>query len=305
MANYRIDMSKIRYILRLYSQGRSKLQIAMHGGVSRNTLKTYIRLFEESELSYSQLDELSDKDLEQIFIKPAEKPLNEKQKELFNLLPNYEKQLKRKGMTRQLLWEDYHKVNPDGFKRSQFNHYFKLWKLQMNPTMHIEHKAGDKMYVDFTGDKLHYTDLQTGELCAVEVFVSILGASQLTYVEAVASQKKEDFIEGCEGALHYYGGVPAAVVPDNLKSAVIKSSKYEPKVNELFEDFAEHYGFTVLPARAYKPRDKAHVENAVKIVYQRIYSKLHDQTFYSLQELNEAIRKALEELNNALLTSRD
>lgn len=305
MANYRINMSKIRYILRLYSQGRSKLQIAMHGGVSRNTLKTYIRLFEESELSYSQLDELSDKDLEQIFIKPAERPLNAKQKELFSLFPDYDKQLKRKGMTRQLLWEDYYKAYPDGFKRSQFNYYFKLWKMQMNPTMHIEHKAGDKMYVDFTGDKLHYTDLQTGELCAVEVFVSILGASQLTYVEAVASQKKEDFIIGCEGALHYYGGVPAAVVPDNLKSAVIKSSKYEPTVNELFEDFAEHYGFTVLPARAYKPRDKAHVENAVKIVYQRIYSKLHDQTFYSLQELNEAIRKALEELNNALLTGRD
>lgn len=306
MANYRIDMSKIRYILRLYSQGRSKLQISMHGGVSRNTLKTYIKLFEESELSYSQLDELTDKDLEQLFIKPAEKPLNAKQKELFNLFPDYEKQLKRKGMTRQLLWEDYRKSHPEGFRRSQFNHYFTQFKAQRHPTMHIEHKAGDKMYVDFTGDKLHYIDVQTGELCAVEVFVSILGASQLTYVEAVASQKKEDFVAACESALHYYGGVPAAIVPDNLKSAVTKSSKYEPTLNELFEDFAEHYGFTILPARAYKPRDKAHVENAVKIVYQRIYTKLHPQTFYSLQEINEAIHSsALEDLNNALLTDRD
>ena len=305
MANYRIDMSKIRYILRLYSQGRSKLQISMHGGVSRNTLKTYIKLFEESGLSYSQLDELTDKDLEQLFIKSTEKPLNAKQKELFKLFPDYEKQLKRKGMTRQLLWEDYHKAHPEGFRRSQFSHYLTQWKAQTHPTMHIEHKAGDKMYVDFTGDKLHYIDVQTGELCAVEVFVSILGASQLTYVEAVASQKKEDFIVGCEGALHYYGGVPAALVPDNLKSAVTKSSRYEPTINELFEDFAEHYGLTILPARAYKPRDKAHVENAVKIVYQRIFSRLNLQTFYSLQEINEAIHSALEDLNNAPLTGCD
>jgi transposase len=277
----------------------------MHGGVSRNTLKTYIKLFEESGLSYSQLDELSDKELEQLFIKPVERPLNTKQKELFSLFPEYEKQLKRKGMNKQLLWEDYNKSHPNGFKRSQFNHYFKLWKMQMNPTMHIEHKSGDKMYIDFTGDKLHYTDLQTGELCPVEVFVSILGASQLTYVEAVASQKKEDFIAGCEAALQYYGGVPAAVVPDNLKSAVIKSSKYEPTLNELFADFAEHYGFTILPARAYKPKDKAHVENSVKIVYQRIFSKINNQTYYSLKELNEAIKPLLEDLNNALLTGRD
>jgi transposase len=276
----------------------------MHGGVSRNTLKTYIKLFEESGLSYSQLDELTDKDLEQLFIKPGEKPLNAKQKLLFSLFPDFEKQLKRKGMTRQLLWEDYRKVHPDGIGRSQFNLYFTQWKAQMHPTMHIEHKAGDKLYIDFAGDKLSYTDLQTGELIPVEVFVSILGASQLTFVEAVMSQQKEDFIAACESALHYYGGVPAAVVPDNLKAAVTKSSKYEPTLNDTFSEFAEHYGFTILPARAYRPKDKALVEGAVKIAYNRIYTKLHHQTFYSLQELNEAIRKALEDHNNAPLTGR-
>lgn len=305
MANNRIDMSKIRYILRLYSQGRSKLHISMHGGVSRNTLKTYIKLFEESGLSYSQLDDLSDKDLEQLFIKPSEKPLNANQNILFTLFPDYEKQLKRKGMTRKLLWEDYRKAYPNGVRLSQFNYYFNLWKMQKHPVMHIEHKAGDKMYIDFAGDKLNYIDVQTGELIAVEVFVSILGASQLTYVEAVMSQQKEDFISACESALHYYGGVPAAVVPDNLKTAVTKSSKYEPTINETFEEFAEHYGFTILPARAYRPRDKSLVEGMVKIVYNRIYTKLHNQIFYSLKELNEAIRKALEEHNNTLLTGRD
>lgn len=305
MANKPINMSKIRYILRLYSQGRSKLHISMHGGVSRNTLKTYIKLFEESGLSYSQLDELSDKDLEQLFIKPAEKPLNKHQKLLFTLFPDYEKQLKRKGKTRKHLWEDYKKTYPDGLGRSQFNYYFRIWKARKNPVMHIEHKAGDKMYIDFSGEKLSYVDQETGELIAVEVFVSILGASQLTYVEAVMSQQKEDFISACESAFHYYGGVPAAVVPDNLKTAVTKSSKYEPTVNETFEEFAEHYGFTILPARAYRPRDKSLVEGAVKITYNRIYTKLYGQTFYSLKELNEAIRKALEEHNNTPMTDRD
>jgi transposase len=277
----------------------------MHGGISRNTLKTYIKLFEESGLSYSQLDELTDKDLEQLFIKPAEKPLNVNQTALFSIFPDYEKQLKRKGMTRKVLWEEYRKANPNGLGRSQFNYYFRLWKIQKNPVMHIEHKAGDKMYVDFTGDKLSYVDQQTGELIAVEVFIGILGASQLTYIEAVMSQQKEDFISACESALHYFGGVPAAVVPDNLKSAVTKSSKYEPIINETFEEFAEHYGFTILPARAYRPRDKSLVEGMVKITYNRIYTKLHGQIFYSLQELNEAIRKALEELNNTPMTGRD
>lgn len=305
MANKPINMSKIRYILRLYSQGRSKLHISMHGGVSRNTLKTYIRLFEESGLSYSQLDELTDKDLERLFIKPAEKPLNSQQALLFTLFPDYEKQLKRKGKTRKHLWDDYKKDHPEGLGLSQFNYYFRLWKTRKDPVMHIEHKAGDKMYIDFAGEKLSYTDAQTGEIIAVEVFVSILGASQLTYVEAVMSQQKEDFISACQAALHYYGGVPAAVVPDNLKTAVTKSSKYEPTINETFEEFAEHYGFTILPARAYRPRDKSLAEGMVKIGYNRIYTKIYNQTFYSLQELNEAIKKALEEHNNTLLTGRD
>jgi transposase len=117
--------------------------------------------------------------------------------------------------------------------------------------MHLEHKAGDKLFIDFTGEKLSITDKDTGELLEVEVFVAILGCSQLTYVEAVYSQKKEDLIMACENALYYFGGTPIAIVPDNLKSAVIKSSKYEPTINEAFADFAEHYSMAVLPARAY------------------------------------------------------
>ncbi len=171
--------------------------------------------------------------------------------------------------------------------------------------MHMIHKAGDKMYVDFTGEKLYIVDKETGEIIAVEVFVAILGASQLTYVEATASQKKEDFIMACENALHYFQGVPSAIVPDNLKSAVTKSSKYEPTVNETFADFAEHYQTAILPARAYHPRDKALVEGAVKIVYSRIYTAIDNKTFFSIEELNHAIGQELVVYNGKLITGRN
>ena len=207
-------------------------------------------------------------------------------------------------MTRQLLWERYRLEHPTGFGLSQFKHYLSQWKAQTSPTMRIEHKAGDKLFVDFAGDKLSLVHEQTGELREVEVFVAILGASQLTYVEAVASQQKEDFIAACENALHYCGGVPQAIVPDNLKSAVIKGNKYEPTLNETFADFAQHYATCILPARSYRPRDKALVENAVKLAYRRIYARISGTVYHSLFELNAAIKAALEEHNNALLKGR-
>jgi len=305
MANNPISMSKIRQILRLHSQGCSKLKIAAQTSVSRNTLKKYLKTFTSARLTFDEINELSDKELEDLFVKPEEKPLNERLQNLFNLFPAIEKELKKKGVTRQILWEAYKQNNPDGIGLSQFKHYFSQWKAQVNPTMHMEHKAGDKLYVDFAGDKLSIIDTQTGEVQAVEVFVAILGASQLTYVEAVMTQQKEDFIAACENAMHYCGGIPAAIVPDNLKSAVTKSSKYEPTLNETFADFAEHYGTTILPARAYRPRDKALVENAVRIVYTRIYVKVKKSEYCSLEELNIAIRVALEEHNNASLRGRN
>lgn len=298
-------MSKIRQIIRLHSQGRSKLLISNHTGVSRNTLKKYLKEFERSGLSFADINELSDKDLEDLFIKPEEKQLNPKLQILFSFFPSMDKELKRKGVTRLLLWEEYRRKHPDGYGLSQFKNYFAKWKAQVNPSMRIEHKAGDKLYIDFAGDKLSIVDKQTGEIQQVEVFVAILGASQLTYVEAVMTQQKEDFIAACEGALHYYGGVPAAIVPDNLKSAVIKSSKYEPVLNETFADFADHYSTTILPARAYHPQDKALVEGAVKIVYTRIYAKLRTGEYFTLDELNKAILIALEEHNLALLKGRN
>lgn len=161
------------------------------------------------------------------------------------------------------------------------------------------------MYIDYAGDKLSLIDRETGELISVEVFVSILPCSQLTYVETVMSQRKEDLIHACEASLLFYGGTPAAIVPDNLKSAVTKPSRYEAELNEDFASFAEHYGCVVMPARVRKPRDKALVEGAVKLIYRSIYTKLDGREFYDLESLNAAIRVALELHNNALLTGRN
>jgi transposase len=170
--------------------------------------------------------------------------------------------------------------------------------------MHIEHKAGDKMQVDYAGNRLEIVDLDTGELRPVEVFVAILGASQLTYVDASLSQKKEDFIQSCENALHYFGGVPQAIITDNLKSAVIKSDKYEPTLNEAFRDFTLHYGLSALPAGPYKPRHKALVEGMVKIIYRVIYPEIRKKTYTSLVDLNRDILTELDKLNNQLLKGR-
>ena len=170
--------------------------------------------------------------------------------------------------------------------------------------MHMNHKAGDKMYVDYAGKTLSIIEEDTGEIKEVQFFVAILGASQYTYAEASTSQQKEDFVTSVENAIRFFGGTPAAIVPDNLKSAVIKSSRFEPTINETLADFAEHYQTTILPARAYKPRDKSLVEGAVKILYRRIYVHLREQKFFSLDQLNEQIWNLLDVHNKKKLTAR-
>lgn len=298
-------MCNIKHILHLHAQNQTVSEIIVQTGIERTVLKKYIEEFKKSGLTIADINELSDRDLQELFIKPEEDPVTEKLQALFNRFPHFDRELKRKGVTKQLLWQEYITKHPDGVKYSQFKKFFAKWKSSISPTMRIEHKAGDKLYIDFAGKKLTIIDKLTGEKKQVEVFVAILGASQLTFVEAVMTQQKEDFIPACEDALHYFGGVPAAIVPDNLRSAVTKSSKYEPTINETFADFAEHYNTTILPARAFKPKDKALVEIVINIIYTRIYAKLRDIKFYSLEELNNAIGIALEEHNNQAVTGRN
>ena len=289
MANKTTDMSKIRKVIKMYSDGKSKLFISSYLSLSRNTVKKYISLFEVLGLSFELIHEKTDAELELLFSHTAEESVSPKLQTLYDYFPVAERELKKVGVTIYRTWEQYIALHPDGFKSTQFRYYYKIWAKQVNPVMHMNHKSGDKMYVDYAGKTLSVTDKKSGEIKSVQFFVAILGASQYTYAGASLSQQKEDFVRSVENALHFFQGVPSAIVPDNLKSAVLKSSRFEPTLNETFADLAEHYGTTILPARAYKPRDKSLVEGAVKILYRRIYAHLKETPFYSLAELNHRI----------------
>ena len=166
-------------------------------------------------------------------------------------------QLRRRGMTVARQFLVYKTRHPQSYGETSFYHHYNQWSKKVNLAMHIEHKIGDKVYVDYAGATLPYVDTNTGEIKNAQVFVAILGWSQYAYVEAMQSQTIEEFIAACENALRYFNGVPLALVPDNLKSAVSKASSYEPTVNENFKAFTDHYGIAILPARSRKPQDKA------------------------------------------------
>ena len=304
MANKLTDMSKIRKVLKFYYSGKNKLFINNYISLSRNTVKKYIALFDALRLNLEDLEKKTDADLENLFSQPTLESTNPTLEKLHSYFPKMERDLKKVGVTVQHLWEGYYKENPDGLKSSQFRYHFKNWSNRVNPVMHMNHKAGDKMYVDYAGKTLSIINQDTGEIKEVQFFVAILGASQYTYAEASMSQQKEDFVTSVENAIRFFGGTPAAIVPDNLKSAVIKSSRFEPTINETLADFAEHYQTTILPARAYKPRDKSVVEGAVKILYRRIYVHLREQKFFSLDQLNEQIWNLLDVHNKKKLTAR-
>jgi len=306
MAGKTLDMNKLRKTLKLHAQGRSKVFISKYLQLSRNTVKKYIKQFISLELPFDEIDKKSDQELEALFITKEVKSLPKRTSELYAFFPYVEKELRKTGVTKMLLWEEYKEKHPLGFQRSQFCHHYDLWSKRTNvsPSMRMVHKAGDKMFIDHAGKTLQIVDEQTGEITQVQFFVAVLGASHLTYAEASMSQKMGDFIISVENALHYFGGVPQAIVPDNLKSAVTKSNRYEPAINETFLDFSEHYGTTILPARVRKPQDKSLVEGMVKILYTRIYSALRNETFFSLKELNQAIFYCLKKHNRTKFTGK-
>jgi transposase len=304
MVNKLTDMSKIRKAIKMHCNGKSKRFISQYLSLSRNTVKKYISLYESQGLTLEDINQKTDTELETMFSHQTEEPISPKLQKLYEFFPYMERELKRVGITSWGMWEEYIKKHPDGYQNSQFRFYYKLWGKKVNPVMHMNHKAGDKMFVDYAGKKLSVVDKDTGEINEVEFFVAILGASQYTYAEATPSQKKEDFVVSVENAMWFFKGVPAAIVPDNLKSAVVKSSRFEPTINETLADMAEHYETTILPARAYKPRDKSLVEGAVKILYRRIYAALKDETFFSIPELNDRISDLLDTHNNRKLTGR-
>ena len=304
MANKAISMSKVRQIIKLYTQQMGKKKIGERLGMSKQTVKLYIEHFRSLKIPKEELFKLSDFELNKLFHPPKEMLINDQLKQLYDFFPGMSIQLRRRGMTVAKQFLEYKALNPPSYGETTFYKHYNQWRKKVNPTMHIEHKVGDKMYVDYAGATLPYVDTNTGEIKNAQIFVAILGWSQYAYVEAMASQTIEEFITACENALRFFNGVPLALVPDNLKSAVHKASSYEPTVNENFKAFADHYGIAVLPARSRKPQDKAHVENMVKLTYQKIYANLPEKEFVPLNELNIQIGQHLVTLNNAQLTGK-
>lgn len=304
MAGQSIEIGMLKQLLRLHGQGEGIKTIARILGISKNTVKRYLNQVQEQGLDITVLLSQDSESVEKRLLR-TDNQEGEKLKELQALFPDMTERLKDVGVTLHYLWLRYKTTHPEGYGYSQFCHYYQKYRESSKAVMHFEHEAGDKLFLDYAGEKIAYVEPGTGEIIECEFFVSVLGHSQYTYAEASVSQKKEDFIESVQNALHYFGGVPQVLVPDNLKSAVDKSCKYAPGMNDDFLDMANHYGCAVMPARSRKPRDKSLVENHVKTLYTRVYAELSEQTFFSLNDLNDAIWSCLEKHNAMLFRGRD
>lgn len=303
MASTPIAMSTLKQIIRLKQQGKSLKQIVRICQTSRNTVRKYVALSDQSSFTVDELLNMDDQALELALLPVDSKGRDDRYEVLVGQLEYYQEELRRTGVNRWVLWSEYRHAHPSGYSYAQFCYHLNLYADLKNISLHIEHVAGDLLYIDFTGKLLSYVEPATGEIIKVQVFAATLGFSQYSYVEAVLTQTTADFISALNRCLIFFQGVTKGIVPDNLKSAVIKTDRYEPELNKLLEDLANHYGTTIIPARSRKPQDKSLVENLVKHTYSRIYAPLRNRIFTSLQELNQAIREQLS-IHNALKFKR-
>jgi transposase len=295
-------MRTIREVLRLKWQcGLSNRDIAASCRICQTAVRSYLYRAKQSGLSWPLPDTLADAQLEQLLFPVPRKPADTKRGQPD--WPAVHTQLARKGVTLQLLWEEYRRVHPDGYGYSHFCQLYAAWKQQAKPIMLQLHKAGDKLFVDYAGLTLPLTDPKTGQVTPVQIFVAALGASNYTFAEATLTQSLPDWIGSHVRCFAFLGGVPRLVVPDNLKSGVTSPCRYEPDLNPTYLALATHYGVAVVPARVKKPRDKAKVENAVLQVERRVLAPLRDQTFYSLAEINQAMAPLLLAFNQAVTKS--
>jgi len=297
-------MSQIKQLIQLHQQGKGIKFIARSLGISKNTVKAYLGKVSSSKLDAQALLELEDPILDGEFHagNPAYK--DDRYEHFISKLDYFAKELQRRGVTKTLLWEEYRQSYPGGYGHSQFSYHLNQQLIARRPSMVLKHYAGEKLFIDFAGDKLSYIDAQTGEIINCQVFVACLPYSDYSFAMAVKSQCVEEFIYALGCCLRELGGVPGALVPDNLKSAIVKANIYEPDVNHALEDFANHYKTTVVPARARKPKDKALVENQVKLIYTRVYAKLRNQQFFDLVSLNKAIREKIRDHNQTRMQQK-
>lgn len=303
MAN-KLDPMDLKQIITLHLDGYSNRKIANTLGISRNTINTYMQLFAASDYSLEQLLSFEISELSELFSSYTTVD-TQRHNELMLYFETVNKARNHPGFTFLYHYSQYADTVVNPYSYTQFmEHYNRKYK-EKKGSMKLEHDPGKEMYIDFAGKKLSYVDKSTGEITPVEVFVAILPHSQYTYVQVCKSQKKEDLIMCCANALSFYGGVPSAIVSDNLKSAVSRSSKYEAEINRSFKDFASHYGCVINPTRAYSPQDKALVENAVHLVYQRISYPIREMTFFSVEELNQEIQNRLTHYNHLLFQRKE
>jgi len=295
---------EIRQLLQLKMNGESNRSCADLLQINRNTINAYVLVLKGTGLTYDQLFLKTDLELRELFPQADTKD-SMRYKALIEYLPQVYADRLLPGFTLRNCWLSYKEIYPIGYGFTQFaDHYKRLYKKKKTSMPQV-HVAGEKIYVDYAGKKAKVVNKETGEIVEVELFVAILPWSNYTFVEATYSQKKEDFIGSMNRCLSFFGGSPIAVVSDNLKSAVSKASKYEPYINKTFKSFGVHYNTVIHPARPYKPKDKALVEGAVKLAYQRILFPIRNMTFFSIDELNIEIRKKLAIHNRTNFQDRD
>ena len=303
MANT-LDPMDLKQIISLHLDGFSNRKIGATLGISRNTVNTYMRLFSVSDYALKELLTLDNATLDKLF--PSHSTIdNSRYQELMLYFKELNQARNHPGFTFLYHYQEYVSQSKNPYGYTQFMEHYRRKYAKIKGSMKLEHDPGKELFIDFAGKKLHIIDKQTGELIPVEVFVAILPNSHYTYVEACKSQKRDELINCCRNALHFYGGVPKAIVSDNLKSAVNRASRYEPEINRSFKDFARHYNCVINPTRGYAPQDKALVENAVNLAYQRIYYPMRKMSFFSIEELNREIKKQLGHYNNLLFSRKE
>ena len=289
-------MRKIRETLRLhFGSGLGQRPIARCLDISRTTVGDYLRRAQSAGLGWPLPESLTDQQLYNCLFPPTEILATSNRP-----LPDFaylHTELKGKGVTLVLLWDEYHAEHPLGYRYSHFCELYRRWTRTLKLSMRQIHRAGEKVFVDYAGQTLPIINPHTGQITDAQIFVAVLGASNYTFAEATLSQNVQDWLGSHRRAFEFFGGVPQIVIPDNLKSAVNKPCRYEPDLNPSYQDLAEHYGTAVIPARVRKPKDKAKAEVGVQIVERWILARLRKQTFFSLAEANKAIRRLLDDLN--------
>jgi transposase len=290
-------MRKIKDILRLrYEAGLPYRGIANALNIGYGTVVDYLNRAQRAGLGWPVPEGMHQRDLGRLLF-PTQAVTGQRRFAEPDF-PEVCRELKRKGVTKLLLWQEYRQRHPDdGYSYAQFCHRYRVWLGCQQRSMRQSHRAGEKLFVDYCGPTLPIVNPDTGECRLAQVFVAVLGASNYTFACASWSQKQADWLNAHVKAFEFFGGVPELVVPDNLKSAVRKTHRYEPDINPSYQQLASHYQCVIVPARPYKPRDKAKAEVAVQIVERWIMARLRHQTFFTLAALNQAIRVLLDDLN--------